>query len=262
MAEETLLKPEEEITFADAAYKETVDAGVFYGRSKSRTNPRMKRYILGNRNEIEIIDLSKTKDAIDRAGEFLQEKASKGENILFVGTQPAAESIVSFGKEFGYPVVSTRWLGGTLTNFRVILKRIEYYVKLKTDWANNAFAEKYTKKERIGIERELRRLEELFAGLEALKSLPSAVVILDPNLHLAALREANLLHIPVVAYVNTDADPDLVTYLVPGNTKARMSIEWFFDRVKQSIREGKVLAAKAKEAKEAQEAAAKEKVEG
>ncbi len=219
-----------------------VDAGVFYGRKRSRTHPRMKRFILSNRNEIEIIDLAKTKELLETAQEFIRETMKKRGNILFVGTQPAAVSgVTELAKAFDLPYVTTRWLGGMMTNFRVIGKRIEHYLKLKNDWQNKAF-EAYTKKERVGIERELNKLEELFFGLSNFKGLPAALIIIDPNLHMTAVREAKHLRIPVVSFVNTDSDPELVQYPVVGNNKAKMSIDWFLRHLREAFEEGKRLA--------------------
>lgn len=240
MAEEVLTK-QEEAAFTDESLKEMVNAGVFFGRKKSRTNPRMKSYILSTRNEIEIIDLNRTKSGLEKATEFLREKVRAGGLVLFVGTQPAAMDIAAVGAEVGMPAVSTRWLGGTLTNFRVISKRIEYYIKLKTDWANNAF-EKYTKKERVVIERELHRLDELFNGLAALRVLPTALVVVDPVIHDAAVQEARHLNIPIVAFINTDGDPDEVQHPIAGNTKAKMSINWFLGKIKDAVKEAKSAA--------------------
>ncbi|HTY39643.1 MAG TPA: 30S ribosomal protein S2 [Candidatus Paceibacterota bacterium] len=237
MAEEQVpvLKPEE--LYPDEGFREMVEAGVFYGRKKNRTNPKMRSNILLNRNGIEIIHLGKTADQLEKAVAFLTETAKIGGNILFVATQPAAEEVATLAKELGYPVVTRRWLGGTLTNFGIISKRIEYYKKLRTDWENKAF-DKYTKKERVMIEKELGRLNELMSGLEALTAKPAAVVVIDPNMHLTAVREARLLKIPVVAFANTDSDPAILDYPVVGNNKARTSIHWFLEKVRAAVVEG------------------------
>jgi len=241
MAEDVIAKQEEAV-LTDELTKDMVDVGLFYGRKKNRTNPKMKNFILGNRNEIEIINLAKTKEQLEKSLAFIKDVVRQGKLVLFVGTQPAAQAITSFKEEFSFPVVATRWLGGTLTNFKVISKRLEYYLKLRSDWAANLFA-KYTKKERLIIERELRRLDELLNGIEHLKNLPGAVVVIDPRIHDAAVREAKILKIPVVSLINTDGDPDFVTYPVPGNNKSKSSIEWFLDKVRSAVREGKTLAA-------------------
>ncbi len=234
-AEETILNKEELIL--DPSLKEIVDAGVFYGRKKSKTHPRMRPFILATRNEMEIIDLAKTKHDLAAALAFITEKIKHGGKLLFVATQPAASSVKELAREFHLPAVTERWLGGTLTNFRVIMKRLDYYKKLKSGWASNAF-EKYTKKERVGIERELGNLHELFADLEPMEELPDVLVVIDPQIHTTAIREARRLRIPIVAFANTDSDPDVLDYPVAGNTKARTAIDWFFGKLREAIREG------------------------
>ena len=235
MPEETTLTAEE-LTL-DPSLKDMVDAGVFYGRKKSKTHPRMRPSILATRNEIEIIDLAKTRDALMTAAQFLMEKMKHGGRPLFVATQPSATSVRDIAREFHLPAVTERWLGGTLTNFRVIMKRLEHYKKLKSGWATNAF-EKYTKKERVGIEREMNNLGELFADLEPMESMPDVLIIIDPQLHITAIREAKRMRVPVIALANTDSDPDMFDYSVVGNTKSRMSIDWFLGKLKDAIREG------------------------
>lgn len=227
--------------YQEERFKALMDAGVFYGRKRTKTNPRMRPSILATRNDIEIIDLEKTLESLEGALKFISEKVKAKGTILAVGTQPqAVEGVLKLAKEFGMPYVTVRWLGGLLTNFKVLSKRIEYYKKLKSDLKTGGL-EKYTKKERLGFERETRRMEELFGGLENYAALPDALLVIDPNSHLAAVREARKLKIPVVAYVNTDADPDFTNYPVVGNTKARTSVNWFLEKVGDAIREaGKV----------------------
>lgn len=211
-----------------------IDAGVLYGRKKSKTHPKMKQFILGNRNGIEMINLLKTKELLENALQFLRDKAADGATMLFAATQPQAGEAVKTVAGLGIPVASIRWLGGTLTNFKIIQSRIEYFRKLKSDWENGAF-EKYTKKERLGIERELRRLEELFSGLENMTALPDVLIVIDANLHHTALREARRMNIPVVALANTDSDPSAIDYPVVGNTRAKTSIDWFVGKVKECL---------------------------
>ena len=256
MAEEQVvqLKPEE--LYPDPVFKEMVEAGVFFGRKKSRTNPKIKSFILTNRSGIEIVNLGKTMEVLEKTTVFLRDKVRNGALVLFVATQPPAEGAVELAKEFGYPVVTRRWLGGTLTNFSIISKRIEYFKKLKSDWAANAF-EKYTKKERVMIEKELGRLNELMAGLEPLTQIPDVMVVIDPNLHITAVREARHLKVPVIAFANTDSDPDMLNFPVVGNNKGRVSINWFLSKLKTAIQEGKTAAIE----KAAAEAAASVPVE-
>lgn len=234
-------KPQQEELYTDPIFKEMVEAGLFFGRKRSRTNPRMKPYILTNRNDIEIVNLTKTQESLDKAMAFLSGKVQVGANVLFVGTQPPAGGVKTLATEFGIPFVDLRWLGGTLTNFKIISARIEHYKKLKADWAKNAF-EKHTKKERLDIQREIEDLSESIGGLEPMIRLPDVVVVVDAVLHLTAVREAIRLNIPVVAFVNTDTDPNLITYPVVGNTKARLSINWFLDKVREAILGGRTAA--------------------
>ena len=222
----------------DTASQEMIDAGVFYGRKKNRTHPKMRKYILTNRNEIEIIDLEKTAECLERALSFIKEKVRSGGHILFIGTEPEAqEAILSLAERFNLSSVTNRWAGGTLTNFKIISKRIEYFKKLVSDMAKGAL-DKYTKKERLGIEREINRLRHLFGGLQNFEKLPDAVLIINAHVHHSVVREARRLNIPVIALTNVDTDPTQIDYLIPGNDKSRKSIQFFLDKVGEAIAEG------------------------
>jgi small subunit ribosomal protein S2 len=235
--------PEEPLVYPSEASREMIDAGVFYGRKKSKTNPKMRQFVLANRGGVEIINLQKTGDALDGALGFIKEKMRGNCLALFVGTEPAAEvAIVRLAKKFNFPYVTFRWVGGAITNFKIIAKRIEYLKKLRSDFASRVL-EKYTKKERLELEREMKRLEELMGGLENLSREPDLLVMVDPIMHHTALREARRKKIPVVAFANVDADPDDVDYLVPGNDKAKKSIEWFFEKVEKAMDEGVAMRA-------------------
>ena len=231
-----------------------IEAGVFYGRRKSKTNPKMRQFILTNRGGIEVINLEKTGEKLDAAMAFVKEKIRNGGLPLLVGTAPATESLVKkLADEFSFPYVILRWIGGTITNFKIISRRVEYLKKLRADLASGAL-EKYTKKERLEMEREVKRLEEMMGGLENMPREPELVIIVDPTTHTTAVREARMKRIPVVALANVDADPDVIDYIVPGNDKTRMSVAWFLGNVEKAIQEGiaeraAAVAAKAAEAK-------------
>ena len=232
MADETTL------TYPAEGSREMIDAGVFYGRKKSKTNPKMRPFILANRAGIEIINLQKTIELAEKAMAFIKEKVRQNSLVLLVGIIPAAESsILRLAKKFGMPYVTFRWVGGAITNFKIISKRIEHMKKLRNDLASGALGQ-YTKKERLELEREVKRLEELMGGLENMTKEPDLVVMIDPTIHHTALREARRKNIPVIALANVDADPDEIDYLVPGNDKAKTSIEWFFAGVEKAIEEG------------------------
>ncbi|MCR4327964.1 MAG: 30S ribosomal protein S2 [Patescibacteria group bacterium] len=223
----------------DDATREMIEAGVFYGKRKSKTHPRMKASILANRGGVEIFNLTKTSDELARALKFLKERVVKGELVLFVGTQPAAQdSIRTLADSFQMPFVVNRWVGGALTNFKVVSKRVEYMKKIRAGLSSHAF-DKYTKKERLGIERELERLNELMGGFENMPHVPAVLMAIDPLVHMTAIREARTLNIPIIAFADTDADPNLLTYAVPGNTKSKKSIDWFLSKVKDAFEEGR-----------------------
>jgi small subunit ribosomal protein S2 len=250
MADDNSTEKQENIYPAEGS-REMIEAGVFYGRKKSKTNPKMRQFILANRGGIEIVNLQKTTEGLEKATGFIKEKIRNGGTILFVGTSPAADvAITRIAKEFSMPYVILRWIGGTLTNFKIISGRVEHLKKLRTDLLSGALDEKYTKKERLEMEREVKRLEELMGGLETMPREPDLVIVVDPSLHATAVREAKIKRIPVVAFANVDADPDIIDYLVPGNDKARMSVSWFLDNVEKAVKEGIAERAMAVAAKE------------
>ncbi len=243
----------QDATYPAEGSREMMDAGVFYGRKKSKTNPKMRQFVLANRGGIEIVNLQKTSEMLDIATAFITEKVRTGGLILLVGTMPAAEGgVVELAKKFNAPYVSFRWVGGAITNFKIIGKRVDHLKKLRADFASGAL-EKYTKKERLEMEREMHRLEELMGGLENMVREPDVMVVIDPVLHVTAVREAHVKKIPIVAFANVDADPDEVDYLVPGNDKSKKSIEWFLSKVESAMAAG--LKLKASEAARAAEAA-------
>lgn len=214
-------------------------AGVWYGRRKSVTNPKMRPLIFSTRNGVEIFDLPQTWERIEAAAAFLKGIASEGGTILVVGTTPPAqEAARGMGEKFGFPTVTVRWLGGTLTNFKTLSARIDYYRKLRADREAGRL-EKYTKKERSDFDKEIRRLETLFGGLEMLRELPRALLVLGASAHETALREAKRLKIPVVAIVNSDGDPTAVAHAIPANDRARASIQWVAAALAVALAEGR-----------------------
>lgn len=218
--------------------KDLLEAGVFYGRKKRQTHPRAKSFILTNRNGIEVINPIKIVESLEPALTFLKKVAQDGGSILIVATQSIIENLaIKTAEEINAPYVTKRWLGGTLTNFKVISKRVEHFQKLKKDLAGGVY-DKYTKKERLDIEREANGLEELLGGLVKLTHTPNVIVTIDPRVHIIAVREAKILKIPTVAFTNIDFDPEFIEYPVIGNTKSRKSIQWFFEKIEEAVREG------------------------
>ncbi|MBI3638645.1 30S ribosomal protein S2 [Candidatus Wolfebacteria bacterium] len=211
--------------------------GLMYGHKKSKTNPKFRNYIHITRNGIEIIDLSQTLDALDKAIEFLKSRVKEGNKILIVATQPAArEKIENLAKKFNFSFINERWIGGLLTNFKVISGRIEYFKKIKNDFEKGHF-EKYTKKERLMIDRDIVRMEKMFSGLENMERLPDVVFIIDTSLknHATALREARLLKIKTIAVIDSDDDPEVIDYPIPANDHSKPGIDWIIDRISERL---------------------------
>ncbi|MBI2011043.1 MAG: 30S ribosomal protein S2 [Candidatus Colwellbacteria bacterium] len=218
--EESLVNPEDA-----ALFEEMMRAGVFYGRSKSRTNSAMKKYILTTRAGFEVIDLSETISSLKSAAEAIKKVLQARGKVLLVGTSPAVKTAVKIlAEKFSLPYVTERWLGGTITNFKVINERVNYFKKLKDEEVKGEW-DKYSKKEKIKFKRELDKLERLFAGISTLERLPALVFIADLAENDLAAKEAKQKGIPVAAFVNTDADPALVDYPVPANDRNIKSIE-------------------------------------
>lgn len=218
-------------------------AGVWYGRRKSKTNPRMRSFLFGTRNGVEIFDLPQTHDRIVRAGKFLQSVVAQGGTILVVGTTPASQELAQgLANRFGFPWVTERWLGGTLTNFKTISLRLQHFLKLRAD-RDAGRLEKYTKKERSDFDKEIRRLTTLFGGLEKLTELPKAVLVINAGAHETAIREALRLKIPVVTIMNSDSNPEKVPYAIPANDSARASIAWILEALTPYLEAGKAEAA-------------------
>lgn len=195
----------------------------------------MRPFILGNKNELELLNPLATWETMETAIEIMKEKLSAGGHMLLVGTKPAAKAIIKqFADESGYPFVISRWLGGTLTNFSVIKGRIVHYETLKEKNAKGAFA-KYTKKEQLNFSKEISKMSETFEGLLKLKRLPEILFVVDGEASMTAIREARRLKIPIVAIIDTNDNPTLVDYPIIANDHSRKSIEWVVEKIKESI---------------------------
>ena len=241
-----------------ALYEEMMKAGLFVGRRTSKTHPKMKPYIFGARNNASVIDLEETLRLLDAATDFVKQKVSEGGSVLLAGTSPTAKkSVLETAERLRAPSVTERWLGGTLTNFKTLSKRIAYFKKLKSDKETGRL-DKYTKKERLDIDRQIQKMTTMFSGLEEMGAVPEVVLVVDVNAHLTAVREAKRLKIPVVGILNTDTDPELVTYPIPANDRSKASIDWVLERLEKAVVEGRQLAKeKAAEAGAVQKAEAK-----
>ena len=213
-----------------------LEAGVHFGHERSKKNPHMDRYIFMLRNRMAIIDLEKTHAALTEAIRFLEAVTADGsKQVLFVGTKRQAREIVRKYAEAGkMPYVTTRWLGGTLTNFSTILKSIEKLEELKS-FAASAAAEKITKKEKAVRAKEIQRLEGVLEGIKSLKKLPAAIIVVGVHDEHLAVREASRVGIPVIGVADTNANPTLVDYPIPANDDAIRSIDLIVGTLARAI---------------------------
>lgn len=248
--------------------KQLLEAGVHFGHPTRKWNPKMKKYIYVARNDIYIINLEKTVEMIDKAYAFVKDVASEGKSILFVGTKKQAqEAIMQEAQKCGMYYVKSRWLGGTLTNFQTMKSRIERLNKLNLMEKMNEFA-LLPKKEVLKLKAERDKLEDNLGGIKDMRTLPGALFVVDPKKERNAVLEARKLHIPIVAIVDTNCDPDEVDYVIPGNDDAIRAIKLIAGAMADAVieaREGEEGLA-ARRAVEAQmqaeaEAAAKANVE-
>jgi small subunit ribosomal protein S2 len=220
---------------AEVGIRELLEAGVHFGHQTRRWNPRMRRFIFGEREGIHIIDLLQTEELLNKATDFVTEVAAKGGVILFVGTKKQArDSVQEWAERCGMPYVNRRWLGGLLTNFNTIRKRIQRLHELR-DLQEGGRLDLLPTKERMSMEAELRKLEYNLGGVADMQRLPDAVVIIDLKTEEIGLREAERLEIPIVGLVDTNCDPSPVDYVIPGNDDAIRSCELIIGTLGASI---------------------------
>jgi len=248
--EESSLIKENKVVFAESGLsaeevlllQEMAEAGILYGLAKSKTHPKMKPWIFTTRSGVEIINLENTIKELNKAMALIKSISATGKQIIIVGTSPSAKSVArELGTALNQPFVTERWLGGTLTNFRIIETRIKYYNKLSVDKESGALS-KYIKKERILLEKKLEKMKIFFEGIANMTALPGAVFILDIHANKTAAREARAIGIPIVALVNTDTDPTIVDYPIPVNNRLSSSIKWIGDYLKDSLQKVSVIA--------------------
>ena len=212
---------------ATITMKELLEAGVHFGHQTKRWNPKMKEYIFGERNGIYIIDLQKTLKLFKDASKFVTDLCAGGKTILFVGTKrQAQEAVAEEATRAGMPYINQRWLGGLLTNWVTVQKSVKRLQELD-EMATDGRYELLTKKEVIKLERERKHLQANLAGIKTMKRLPDALFIVDSNNEAIAVKEARKLGIPVVAVVDTNCDPTVVDYVIPGNDDALRAIRLF-----------------------------------
>ena len=219
--------------------RQLLEAGVHFGHQTKKWNPRMKQYIFGEKNGIYIIDLEKTIQCINTASDFLRKTVSQGGDVLFVGTKPQAQDIIrEVAERSGMFYINIRWLGGLLTNFQTVKKSVNRYVELNQMKADGTF-DKLTKKEAAILTKEMGKFEKNFAGIVTMDRLPAALVIVDATHEDIAVKEAKRLAIPVVALVDTNANPDFINFPIPSNDDAIRSIRLITGILLDAVNEGK-----------------------
>ncbi len=222
----------------DPKINELFKAGAHFGFVKSRRHPSAKEYIFGIKNKIEIFDLEKVKTALEKALKFVEDKASTGASVLFVGGKSEARKAVEkAGKELGMPFVAGRWIGGSITNFSEIKKRIAKMEDLMGQKERGELG-KYTKKERLLIDREIENLNIYFAGLATMKALPKIVVVVDPKKESIAVSEAQKMKIPVIALAGSDCDLYSVDFAIPANDSSQASISYIIGEIVSAYKMG------------------------
>ena len=227
---------------ATITMKELLEAGVHFGHQTKRWNPRMKEYIFGERNGIYIIDLQKTLKMFKEASKFVTDLTGQGKVILFVGTKrQAQDAIAEEANRCGMFYINQRWLGGLLTNWITVQKSVKRLQELD-EMATDGRYELLTKKEVIRLERERKHLQANLAGIKNMRRLPDALFVVDSNNEAIAVKEARKLGIPVVAVVDTNCDPTVVDYVIPGNDDALRAIRLFTSKISDSVVEGVQMA--------------------
>ncbi len=224
--------------------KQMLEAGVHFGHQTRRWNPKMRRFIHGDRNGVYIIDLEETLRRIETAYTFVRDTVADGGTVLFVGTKKQAqEPIRRYALSVGMPYVDQRWLGGMLTNYQTISKRVGKLLEYERMQAAGEF-EEMPKKEALRYGRELEKLNRNIGGIKTMGKLPSVVFVLDTIIEHIAVTEARKLNIPIVAVVDTNCDPDLITYPIPGNDDAIRAAELMTRVVAEAVAEGKLIHAR------------------
>ena len=232
-------KTKEEKEMAVVSMKQLLEAGVHFGHQTRRWNPKMAPYIFTERNGIYIIDLQKTVKKLEEAYSFIRQISEEGKSVLFVGTKKQAQdSVKEEAERAGAYFVNARWLGGMLTNFRTIRRRIDRLNQLKAMEADGTF-EMLPKKEVIKLRLEIEKLEKFMGGIKDMKELPGALFIVDPRKERIAVAEAKKLGIPIVAIVDTNCDPDEIDYVIPGNDDAIRAVKLISGTIANAIAEGR-----------------------
>jgi small subunit ribosomal protein S2 len=238
----------------EVSLKDLLEAGCHFGHQTTRWNPKMKPYIFTARDRIHIFDLVKTKEGLEKGAAFIKATASQGGQILFVGTKRQAQDIVQeAAKKVEMPYITERWIGGLLTNWEMVKKRIQHLADLKTGMAEGRFKDR-TKKENLLIQREIAKLERIFGGIAGLTEIPPAIFVADARKDAGAVKEARTRGVKTVAIVDTNASPEGVDFVIPANDDATKCLQLIIGVITSSIEEGRKQPKVEKEKEEKTEA--------
>jgi small subunit ribosomal protein S2 len=219
--------------------EELLESGAHFGHQTKRWNPKMEEYLYGQEKGVHIFDLTKTKLALEEALEYIKKSVSEGKLVLLLGTKKQIKEKVSeVGKDTGMPVITERWLGGTISNFDQIKKSLKKLADMKAKMIEGAYNE-FTKKERLLIEREIARLDRFFGGLTGLEKVPEILFVVDTKKEAPAVREASRTKVTIIGIVDSNSDPDMIDYPIPMNDDASRGMTYVLDLVKSAILDGK-----------------------
>jgi len=216
-----------------------LETGAHFGHQTRRWNPKMEEYLYGQENGVHIFDLIKTKPLLEEALDFITKSVREGKTVLILGTKKQIkDKVAEVGEEVGVPYINERWLGGIISNFEQMRKSLKKMEEMKANMASGVY-NKYTKKERLLIDREIARLERFFGGIKNLTAIPDVLFVIDTKREAGAVHEANAKKIPVIGIVDSNSDPDLIDYPIPMNDDASKALEYILSLVKEAILEGK-----------------------
>lgn len=219
--------------------EELLESGAHFGHQTKRWNPKMEDYLFGQENGVHIFDLTKTKPLLEEALNFITKSIKEGKTVLLLGTKKQIKDKVGeVAAEVGVPFINERWLGGIISNFPQMKKSLKKLEEMKANMASGAY-NKFTKKERLLIDREITRLERFFGGISSLTEIPDVLFVIDTKRETAAVREANAKNVKIVGIVDSNSDPDMVDYPIPMNDDASKALEYVLNLVKEAILEGK-----------------------
>jgi small subunit ribosomal protein S2 len=228
--------------------EELLESGAHFGHQTKRWNPKMEEYLYGSEQGVHIFDLTKTKPLLEDALEFLTKSVKEGKVVLLLGTKKQIkDKLASVAEKVDVPYVNERWLGGTISNFEMMKRSLKKLEDMKVGMVEGTY-NKYTKKERLLIDREITRLERFFGGIKNLTKIPDVIFVIDTKRESAAIREANARKVTIVGVVDSNSDPDLIDYPIPMNDDASRAIEYVLDLVGDAISAGKGKVAKTEKA--------------